>query len=498
MLFNSFDFVLFFPIVVALYFATPHKARWAVLLGASYVFYGWWRVEYIGLIVFSTVVDYVSALRMGRKETRAGKLPWLILSLASNLGLLFTFKYLGFFAESAEAISSFIGVGGELNVPALLLPVGISFYTFQTLAYTIDVYRGQQKPERHLGIFALYVSFWPQLVAGPIERSQNLLPQFRERHYFVHSRAVSGLRLMLWGFFLKLVLADRLAIVVNEVYTNPDLYGGWTVVLATLFFAFQIYGDFAGYSLIAIGAARVMGFDLMQNFRTPYFSQSIGEFWRRWHISLSTWFRDYLYIPLGGNRVPKQRWYANLFIVFLVSGLWHGAAWTFVIWGALHGLYLIIGAATNEYREKVWGWLADSYDLWGSQAVHSEGMTAPNPSTFRPWIGTALTFSFVLFAWVFFRAGSLHDATVLIANTMSPNTAGLGELIQSIGAYNLITSAFATLAVLAVDVITGDGDVDRWLQKKSTILRWTLYVALLFVLAITGVYDSGEFIYFQF
>lgn len=500
MLFNSLEFLLFLPVVVALYFATPHRARWAVLLAASYVFYGWWRVEYLSLIVFSTLVDYVAALRMGQHETRVGRRPWLALSLVSNLGLLFAFKYLGFFVETAAALSSFVGVDGRLNVPALLLPVGISFYTFQTLAYSIDVYRGRQEPERHFGIFALYVAFWPQLVAGPIERSQNLLPQFRERHRFNYERAVSGLRLVLWGFVLKVVLADRLAITVNEVYNHAAVYGSWPVVLATYFFAFQIYGDFAGYSLIAIGSARVMGYDLMQNFRTPYLSRSIGEFWRRWHISLSTWFRDYLYIPLGGNRVSRSRWYLNLFIVFVVSGVWHGAAWTFVVWGALHGLYLLYEAATSDWRERVWARVSDRYDLWQSRTAGTRagGLRLDlDAASVRSFVAWAVTFHLVLLAWVFFRAGSLHDAGLLLSNAVQ-SSGGLGPLIRSVGAYDLVVGGLVILTVFAVDAMTGDGDVDRWLRTRSTAFRWAAYVVIVLTLALFGVYDNRDFIYFQF
>ena len=501
MLFNSIEFLAFFPIVVVLYFATPHRARWAVLLAASYVFYGWWRVEYLSLILLSTVVDYVAGLMMARHESRSGRRPWLLLSLAANLGLLFTFKYLGFFAETADAIAGFVGIDGRLNVPALLLPVGISFYTFQTLSYSIDVYRGRQEPERHFGIFALYVAFWPQLVAGPIERSQHLLPQFRERHKFVYERAVSGLRLMLWGFFLKVVLADRLAIAVAEVYNHAGEYSGLPVIFATYLFAFQIYGDFAGYSLIAIGSARVMGFDLMWNFHTPYFSQSISEFWRRWHISLSTWFRDYLYIPLGGNRTSRARWLTNIMIVFLVSGLWHGAAWTFVIWGALHGTYLVLGAMTYERREKLWNRLAAESGAT-EPSVRSAGPALPQMSTVKATWRIVCTFHLVLFAWVFFRASSFAEATSLISSAFvhspQPGTGWFGPLSATIGMYNVAVSIFVVGVVLLVDAATKDGDVDRWLGAQTTASRWAFYLAMLCAFTLLGVYGEAQFIYFQF
>jgi len=335
MLFNSLDFLIFFPVIVGLYFALSPKYRWVLLLGASYYFYMCWKAEYIILIVFSTLVDYFAARQMARIQEKKKRRPFLYLSLLSNLGLLFFFKYWNFFSGETRALLDSWNIMADVPTFQLLLPVGISFYTFQTLSYTIDVYNGKLEPEKNLGRFALYVSFFPQLVAGPIERATHLLPQLRQTFDFDYQRVVSGLQQMLWGFFKKVVIADRLAVYVNEIYASPGDENGLALLLATYFFAFQIYCDFSGYSDIAIGAARVMGYDLMENFRTPYLSKSIREFWSRWHISLSTWFRDYLYIPLGGNRVPQVRWFLNLFIVFVVSGFWHGANWTFLIWGAL-------------------------------------------------------------------------------------------------------------------------------------------------------------------
>ena len=321
MLFNSFEYFLFFPIVAMLYFGVPQRLRWVLLLAASYFFYMCWKPGYLLLIVASTLVDYWAGLGIGRATSVSGKRGYLAVSLTANLGLLFFFKYYNFFSDSLREFSRLWG--GTLDIPHsdFLLPVGISFYTFQTLSYTIEVYRGNKEPERHLGIFALYVAFFPQLVAGPIERAQRLLPQFREKHEFVYDRVVSGLKLIAWGLFKKVVIADRLAGVVDVVYGNVDAHSGPAFVVATVAFAFQIFCDFSGYTDIAIGSARVMGFELMTNFRRPYFAASIPDFWRRWHISLSTWFRDYVYVPLGGSRVSRSRWYGNLFIVFLVSGL---------------------------------------------------------------------------------------------------------------------------------------------------------------------------------
>ena len=330
------------------------------MLLASYYFYMSWKVEYVILIVISTLVDYFCGKKMAALPDKAARKKYLYLSLVSNLGLLFLFKYFNFFSRSFSKIfgvlnESFLhwNVLHDTYTLKVLLPVGISFYTFQTLSYTIDVYNGRTSAENHLGKFALFVSFFPQLVAGPIERSSHLLPQFHQTFEFDYNRVKEGLLLMVWGFFKKLVIADRLAAYVNEVYNNVDKYDGFHNIIATYFFAFQIYCDFSGYSDIAIGSALIMGFSLMQNFRRPYFATNIREFWARWHISLSTWFRDYLYIPLGGNRVVKWRWYYNLFITFVISGLWHGADWTFIVWGFLHGSYLVLGYITQPIRNRL-------------------------------------------------------------------------------------------------------------------------------------------------
>lgn len=316
-----------------------------------------WKPEFIILIILSTIIDYFAGLKIyGSKSIKIKRL-FLCFSIISNLGLLFAFKYFNFFSDSFRALLQQFSIPMDPITLKVILPVGISFYTFQTMSYTIDVYREKIGAQKHLGIFAVYVSFFPQLVAGPIERATNLLPQFFEKHNFEYKRAADGLKLMLWGFFKKVVVADRLSSIVNIVYNDPTSFTGTPLILATIFFAFQIYCDFSGYSDIAIGAAQIMGFRLMDNFKRPYFSRSISEFWKRWHISLSTWFKDYLYIPLGGNRVAIPRWYANLFIVFLVSGLWHGANWTFVIWGALHGIYLILEMVLLPYKNKLFSLL---------------------------------------------------------------------------------------------------------------------------------------------
>lgn len=333
MLFNSFAYAIFLPIVFALYWLLPHKYRWALLLVASYYFYMSWNVKYVGLILFTTIASYVAALLMEKYENKKAKKIVLLATAVLCLGVLFFFKYFNFVSSSVAELLSLISIQFSPLTLKLLLPVGISFYTFQTLSYVIDVYRGDVKAEHHFGYYATFISFFPQLVAGPIERTENLLPQIKAQHTFDYEQATYGLKLMAWGFFKKIVIADSLSVYVSKVYNAPQSFEGFALILATVFFTFQIYCDFSGYSDIAIGTAKLMGINLMTNFKSPYFSTSIKEFWSRWHISLSTWFRDYVYIPLGGNRVSKVRHALNLLITFLVSGLWHGANWTFVLWG---------------------------------------------------------------------------------------------------------------------------------------------------------------------
>ncbi len=484
MQFNSVEFLLFFATVLIAYFALPHRWRWGLLLVASYYFYMAWRPAYALLLLFSTLLDYSVARWMESAATPFRRRVLLTASLSANLGLLFVFKYLNFFSLAGEDLLQFFNMPYHITVYHLLLPVGISFYTFQTMSYTIDVYRGVQKAERHLGIFALYVAFFPQLVAGPIERSTHLLPQFIERHTFDYARVSSGLRRMAWGFFKKVVIADKAAMIVDIVYNNPTKQSAITLLLATYLFAFQIYCDFSGYSDIAIGAARVLGFDLMENFRQPYLSQSIGDFWRRWHISLSTWFRDYLYIPLGGNRVGVPRHYLNLFIVFVVSGLWHGANWTFIVWGALHGMYLV-------------GELLLQQPLQG--LVHLLYLDRV-PRLLR-FLRMAIVFHLVLFAWVFFRARSVSDALFILEQ--------LGTLVrwQSVATWlpnNLPISSFTVLILLfSIGLMELIEHLRSRQQLQLTMrpqwIRWASYYALVILILLFGELNAhGQFIYFQF
>ncbi len=477
MLFNSAEFLVFFPLVVMAYFLTPQRFRWLLLLVAGYYFYACWRVDYLGLLIFSTLVDYIAGRSIAAASSPFRRKLFLTLSICSNLGLLFFFKYYNFIGNSANYIADNWNLFFHMPELRVLLPVGISFYTFQSLSYTIDVYRGVLQPERHLGVFAAFVSFWPQLVAGPIERAHSLLPQFYETHRLSAANVRAGLELMLWGFVKKVAVADRLALYVNPVYNDPTSHGPWAILLATYFFAFQIYCDFSGYSDIARGSAKVMGYDLMLNFRQPYASQSIREFWQRWHISLSTWFRDYVYIPLGGNRNHATR---NLFLTFLVSGLWHGANWTFVIWGALHGLYLIASLATRDLRAGI---------------VRASGLE--RMPRLLATLRTLTTFHLVLFGWIFFRANSLGDAIVVLKK--------LATLPASVGVPLHLGEPFVApsdivFLLLAMAVRAASSMVMRRpaLWNSSFLLRTTTISALFWFIVVYGVFNNRQFIYFQF
>src|SRR5689334_249793 len=352
MLFNSVAFLIFFPVVTTAYFLLPHRFRWMLLLAASCYFYMAFIPKYIFIVLVTITVDYFAGLGLERFEGR--KKRWILLSsILTNIGMLAFFKYFNFANENLAMLAKFIGWNYPIHSLSIILPIGLSFHTFQSLSYTIEVYRGHQKAEHHFGYLALYVMYYPQLVAGPIERPQNILHQLHTEQRFEYQRVTDGLKWMAWGMFKKVVVADRMVLFVNPVYNDPTHHSGPALVFATLAFAIQIYCDFSGYSDIAFGSAQVMGVRLMKNFNHPYFADSISEFWRRWHISLSTWFRDYVYIPLGGNRVAKPRWVFNLFITFLISGLWHGAAWTYIIWGALHGSYFVLSALIGPFWKRL-------------------------------------------------------------------------------------------------------------------------------------------------
>lgn len=487
MVFNSVHFLFFFIVVTVLYFTLPHKYRWLLLLSSSCYFYMAFIPIYILILGFTIVIDYFAGIYLEKAAPKNKKL-WLIGSILANVGVLAVFKYYNFINFNIGALLSQAGYDNPMPYLSILLPIGLSFHTFQAMSYTIEVYRGHQKAERNFGIYALYVMFYPQLVAGPIERPQNLLHQFYEKHDFDYARVTHGLKLMAWGLFKKVVIADRLASMVDVVYNNPTEYHGLALMMATVFFSFQIYCDFSGYSDMAIGAAEVMGFKLMKNFDRPYASQSIQEFWKRWHISLSTWFKDYLYISLGGNRVSVPRWYFNLFIVFLVSGLWHGASWTFVIWGALHGFYLIFGLATQNIRQRISHVLRlDTY----------------------PYVHTMLqrvtTFALVTFAWVFFRANSLSDALYIIQYSFTGLYTDVYHLLNRIpldlnmGSQRKIMIALASIVFLEIiQKYQEKHKLSDWLSSQPSYIRFGLYYAFIIVLIFLGNNASKQFIYFQF
>ncbi len=436
------------------------------MLIASYYFYMNWEPAYALLLLTSTAITYVAGLGLDRFEEKHKKKACLLCSLILNLSILFLFKYYNFISSNVAVLLDVCGLSIDIPEFILLLPVGISFYTFQALGYSIDVYRGTTKVESDFVTYALFVSFFPQLVAGPIERSNNLLPQFKKRHDFDYENVMAGIRLMVWGYFLKLVIADRCALYVDTIYNHLEMHNGSSYMLASLLFPFQIYGDFAGYSLIAIGVAHVLGFHLMENFHRPYFASSIGEFWHRWHISLSTWFKDYVYIPLGGNRVSRSRQYLNLLVTFVISGIWHGANWTFLCWGSLHGLLLCIEKALGIGRKQYFGW--NRFFHWG------------------------VTFVIVCFTWILFRANSLRDVKTIVE----------GIFIHPGIPYRDNATFVALLIVFPVLILKECASEFNWNIHIAKSRYWVvrhLYISLMIAFIILfGVLGGDQFIYFQF
>jgi len=492
--FNSLQFLIFFPIVASIHFVLPYRWRWLWLLVASCVFYMAFIPVYILVLFILIVIDYTAALLIERAEGRARRV-YLLVSIVATCAVLFVFKYFNFFNANLARLAELLHWNYKPETLGLILPIGLSFHTFQSLNYVIEVYRRHFKAERRFGIYALYVMFFPQLVAGPIERAKHLLPQFDERHDFDYTRVTQGLKLMLWGMFQKVVIADRLALAVNQVYGNLSEHQGPALVIATVFFAFQIYCDFAGYSDIAIGAAQVLGFRLMQNFRRPYLAESIADFWHRWHISLSTWFRDYVYISLGGSRVSAWGWHVNIMVTFLLSGLWHGANWTFLVWGGLHGLYYLISRWSRGIR---------------AGAVQILGLER-QPAVHR-FLRRIIVFVLVCAAWVFFRASSMGDA-VYIFSHLTAGWGGLsvhgiesaiglsqGEFVFSVGLILLVLGlqVFQEASCAQNDVAQELQTLQTFFSARPVVLRWAVYLACIWTVMNLGVSKEIPFIYFQF
>jgi len=501
MLFNSLEYLVFFPVVTAAYFLLPSvRSRNFMLLIASYYFYAQYKPVYALLMLLTTFICYISALFIDKTGSRGIRRFWLFISILGTLGILFFFKYFNFFNNNLAGLLSLFNVDYRPLSINVLLPVGISFYTFQSLSYTIDVYRGDIRAERDFLTFALFISFFPQLVAGPIERSPNLLPQFYRHNEFDSGRIAGGLRLMLFGFFKKVVIADRLAVIVDTVYNNYQAYNGIHYIIATIAFAYQIFCDFSGYSDIARGTARVLGYELMVNFERPYYSRSVTEFWRRWHISLSTWFRDYLYIPLGGSRKGYTRTLFNLFVVFVVSGLWHGADWTFVVWGALNGLVIVI--------EKILGIgkRAGKKDYMEKQAAKWRRRQLPLRLivfAFR-LVPMALTFAFICFTWVFFRAQSINQALYMLPRFLEGLDAFslkqfLGtRVILGLDYWEFFTAIGCVILLEMVHMFQSFASPSRVLERMPAPVRLVTYAVCLSIVIWLAWTETQTFIYFAF
>ena len=482
MLFNSIDFAIFLPIVFIIYWFVTNrnlKLQNLFVVSASYVFYGWWDWRFLSLILFSTVVDFCVGLALAKQKKKSRRKMLLLVSILVNLGFLGFFKYYNFFVDNFVSAFSILGAEFSTTTLSIILPVGISFYTFQTLSYTIDAYREKLEPTKDFLAFAAFVSFFPQLVAGPIERATRLLPQFYVEREFSYERAVDGLRQILWGLFKKIVIADNAAVVANQIFNNSADYSGSTLVIGAIFFAFQIYGDFSGYSDIAIGTARLFGFNLMRNFAFPYFSRDIAEFWRRWHISLSTWFRDYVYIPLGGSRGGIWMQIRNTFIIFVVSGFWHGANWTFIVWGALNAIYFLPLMLRGRNRQNL--------------EIVAEGKILPSV---REIGQMAATFGLTVLAWIFFRAESITHALSYLGEIFSrslftvPKFFGMKHALLTAG----LIAIFSIIEWLGREGRYAIEDLgSRWKRP----VRWGFYYLILVVIYIFAG-EQQEFIYFQF
>ncbi len=494
MIFNSIDFLIFFPIVTLIYFLVPKKLRYIWLLGASYYFYMCWNAKYAILLLVSTLTTWLAGWMIQIAKDVRVKKGAMAACIVVNIAILFFFKYFNFFTDTCNRILSKLNIQIPENTLDVLLPVGISFYTFQALGYIIDVYRGRIEAEKNPLRYALFVSFFPQLVAGPIERSENLLKQVRnvdKMKIWNYENITSGLTLMMWGLFVKMVIADRVAVLVNTVFDGVYMYGTVALAAGAMGFALQIYCDFMGYSTIAVGAARVMGFTLMENFETPYFATSVSDFWRRWHISLSSWFCDYVYIPLGGNRCSKVRKYFNLLVTFGVSGLWHGANWTYVFWGMLHGVYQIVGDITRPVRQAV--------------CIKCQAKTESFSFKLAQMVGT---FFFVDIAWIFFRASSISvalDYCKRLFTKWDPWSLFNGEIYTlGLDRFEFNILVVAAIVLFLVDLLRyfKKQTITEFLKEQCIWFRWGVILLLIFACIIYGMYgiqfESSQFIYFQF
>ena len=462
MLFNSLHFLVFFPIVTLLYYLIKHKYRWILLFIASTYFYSAFFLPYIFILYFIIIIDYVCGILIEKSNNKA-KLFWLLFSIISNIGLLVYFKYYNFFIDLLVAYLP------NIKHLDILLPIGLSFHTFQSLSYTIEVYKGKQKAEKHIGYFSNYVLFFPQMVAGPIERYDSLGKELRSKHVFKFKNISNGLRLILYGLFVKMCIADNLAPFVNEFYNNPTLFYSSSALLALAAFSIQIYADFYGYSTIAVGAARLLGINLMDNFKQPYFATSFYEFWQRWHISLTTWFRNYVFFPMGGSYVNAFRWILNVLLVFSLSGFWHGANYTFIIWGFLHGLFYLIEKGFSNFIT----------------------VSITKNKIFLAF-GAIITFILVTFIWVFFRAENLEKAILVLKQCFAMNVDGKKELIISHQSLAML------LVFIFFEVSIYKSRFDKFIQNQTIIIRWAIYILFAFCLLLFSGIQSYQFIYFQF
>lgn len=477
MLFNSWQFILFFITVFFVYFSLPFRWRPALLLIGSYIFYMAWKWEFAFLMFMVTVVNFYAGKKITKSKTKGEKKGWLAAALILSLLPLVYYKYANFFIDNFIELLKAFGTTGNIRYLKIILPVGISFFTFQALSYSLDIYNKKAEVETRFINFAVFVAFFPQLVAGPIERSTNLLKQFREKHRFNSQQLLDGGKLFIWGLFKKVVIADRLAPYVENAYSNPEFHSGSTLTVATIFFAIQIYCDFSGYSDMAIGSARILGFRLMQNFNLPYLASSIGNFWKRWHISLSTWFGDYLYIPLGGNRVSYYRWVINIFVVFLVSGFWHGANWTFIVWGGLHAFYYLI-------------------ENWGNNLLKLFRIQKVQQTIFYRLFKITSVFAMVCLAWIFFRANTISDAFLITEKIFMD----WGSTIyRGPSTVTFVLSIALIIFLFVVQLLQYFKISSLYFSKPRThpILQFTWYVTLVLGISLLGI-SSSAFIYFQF